>query len=78
MVNGIWSKKQVARFIGISLPTVDRWEKAGKFPKRTVLSFYQTGRPARVGWPMDVVMAWYEDLIRPGAPIPSSEDAEDE
>ncbi len=45
----------VAQIIGVSVPTIYRWQKIGHFPKATKFG------PAMVGWPRNVVEQWIEE-----------------
>jgi prophage regulatory protein len=45
-------RRDVLRITGLSRSTVDRLERAGRFPRRVQLS------PRRVAWPAESVAAW--------------------
>lgn len=44
--------KKVGDITGLSLTTIWRLEKVGKFPKRRQVS------PGAVGWPLSEILAW--------------------
>jgi prophage regulatory protein len=50
----VLSKAAVATWLGVSPSTVDRWAKAGTFPRRLQLG------PSRVGWTQSTVQAWLD------------------
>jgi prophage regulatory protein len=52
MTSTVISFPEVARLIGVSIPTLYRWNKTGRFPKPIRLG------PARVGFFVSDVDAW--------------------
>jgi prophage regulatory protein len=52
MSNQVLSFPQVAQLLGVSVPTLYRWLKAGTFPKPIRLG------PARVGYVTSDIDAW--------------------
>ena len=51
----VWSRREVAAFIGVSISTLWRMVRAGRFPSPMQLS------PNRVGWCSTVVKRWLAD-----------------
>lgn len=47
--------REAARYVGVSRPTIDRWRKAGKFPKAL-----QLGAQA-IGWRRSDLDDWLND-----------------
>ena len=47
--------REAARYVGLSRPTIDRWRKAGKFPKAL-----QLGAQA-IGWRRSDLDDWLND-----------------
>ena len=47
--------REVARYVGLSRPTIDRWRKAGKFPKAIQLG------PQSIGWRRSDLDAWLNE-----------------
>lgn len=47
--------REAARYVGLSRPTIDRWRKAGKFPKAL-----QFGAQA-IGWRRSDLDAWLNE-----------------
>lgn len=64
MTKGLLKRKQVTELTSLSPSTIDRYEAAGQFPQRVVLSRYADGRPARVAWPHDLVLTWISEQTR--------------
>ena len=50
----ILRKPQVLDVIGVSDPTIWRWERQGKFPKRVQIG------PGSVGWFESEIITWME------------------
>lgn len=44
--------RDAARYVGLSRPTIDRWRKAGKFPKALQLG------PQAIGWRRSDLDEW--------------------
>lgn len=51
-------KPELLEMVGVSHPTVWRWEKAGKFPKRVSLG------PNSSGWLESEINQWFENLVQ--------------
>ncbi|HEY9136389.1 MAG TPA: AlpA family phage regulatory protein [Pseudomonadales bacterium] len=49
----------VCQIIGVSVPTLYRWQKIGHFPKAVKYG------PGMVGWPRNVVEQWMEAKQNP-------------
>ena len=47
--------REAARYVGLSRPTIDRWRKAGKFPKAL-----QLGAQA-IGWRRSDLDKWLDE-----------------
>lgn len=47
--------REAARYVGLSRPTIDRWRKAGKFPKAL-----QLGAQA-IGWRRSNLDEWLDE-----------------
>lgn len=50
------SVREVCRIVGVSLTTIWRWEREGRFPARRKVG------PNRVAWRWDEVAAWLDRL----------------
>jgi prophage regulatory protein len=50
-------KPELLEITGVSHPTIWRWEKAGKFPKRLILG------PNSSGWLESEVQGWIENKV---------------
>ena len=47
--------REAARYVGLSRPTIDRWRKAGKFPKALQLGAQS------IGWRRSDLDEWLND-----------------
>ena len=47
--------REAARYVGLSRPAIDRWRKAGKFPKALQLG------PQAIGWRRSDLDKWLDD-----------------
>ena len=47
--------REAARYVGLSRPTIDRWRKAGKFPKALQLG------PQAIGWRRSDLDKWLDE-----------------
>lgn len=47
--------REAARYVGLSRPTIDRWRKAGKFPKALQLG------PHAIGWRRSDLDKWLDE-----------------
>ncbi|MEJ8568810.1 helix-turn-helix transcriptional regulator [Elongatibacter sediminis] len=56
------SKKQVVEKVGVSIQTIDRWEKEGRFPKRVRLPIGEPprGKKSRPGY---YRVVWIEEEV---------------
>ena len=57
-MRNILKKKEVIKKCGLSYTTIWREERAGRFPKRLMLTIN------RVGWFEDEIEAWLESRVR--------------
>ena len=56
----IWSRREVARRLNVSVTTLWRLVRRGHFPPAVRIS------PGRVGWPARIVRRWIDALLKAG------------